>query len=889
MTPEEWQRVSAIVADAAELDDAEQRAALVAQRCAHDATLRREVEAVLAHPGDRFERAAAEMGAAREATSDEGMNGMRIGAYEVVREIGRGGMGAVYLARRVDDEFEKQVAIKILKRGTDTDEVLRRFRAERQILARLEHASIARLLDGGTTADGLPYFVMEYVDGVPITDFCRERKLTVRERIGLFFKVCGAVQFAHRNLIVHRDLKPGNVLITADSETVRSGEPKLLDFGIAKLLAPDAESMVLTIENQQRLTPGYASPEQVRGEAITTATDVYSLGALLFHLLTGQSAHQFSTGSPSPTEIARVIAEVDPPRASKVAPAPELRRELAGDIDTILATALQKQPERRYSGVPAFADDLQRYLDGRPIKARPSTLGYRASKFVRRNKLGVAAVTVVLLTLLGGIISTNRQKARAERRFNDVRRLANSFMFELHDEIDKGPVNAKELLVRRASEYLNSLVQEAAGDMVLRRELATAYIRIGDVQGRFLKQNLGDTKGALESYGKALRLYEQVAAREPHNRELQHEIALSHLRLGEIFLSLGKPAESVARFRQCLVVMEELREADPANAALRADVAVAHRELAMVLGLPSVTNLGDTAGALDHLRKAVALYESLPPEEFTSRAAISGGTRGAERRHDLAVAYGDLAAVLSATGISSEALVYQRKALTLSEELLTEDPKNIHVRQNTGALRWNVATAFLAAGNLAEALELTRRSLRVYEELATEDPNNLNAKKDLAQSYRNMARVLGAQKELASAIEYNGKALGLFDELVASDTTNAFMRRQLALTRQRQSMFLSQAGRLEEASEEARRAIEIGEALIAADAKNATARNTLAISYSQLAQCHALSSRWREAKDAFERSLAAWLALRDSGALPPADLPKIDEVTREIARCDAEI
>jgi serine/threonine protein kinase len=359
MTPERWQRIKSVVADAME-KPVPARAAFVSSACGEDTSLRRDVESLLSQSHETLDRCADKVGA-RSLESD-GMSGARVGAYEVVREIGRGGMGAVYLARRADDEFEKLVAIKLLKRGTDTDEVLRRFRAERQILARLDHPNIAHLLDAGTTDDELPYFVMEYVAGERITDFCSARALNVRARVELFLKVCGAVQFAHRNLVVHRDLKPGNILVTAE------GEPKLLDFGIAKLLAPESDlaGATLTLHDQQRLTPGYASPEQVRGEAVTTVSDVYSLGALLYELLAGDPPHRFSTPRPSPTELFNVVVEQESRRASVAASSPERRRELRGDLDNILLTALRKEPEQRYSGVTAFADDLRRYLQQRP-------------------------------------------------------------------------------------------------------------------------------------------------------------------------------------------------------------------------------------------------------------------------------------------------------------------------------------------------------------------------------------------------------------------------------------------------------------------------------------------------------------------------------------------
>ncbi len=302
MTPARWQQVKEITADALEKTTAE-RPAFLATACAEDSALRREVESLLAAGGRKGLESFADDLAWSRAEERDARIGQNVGAYRIVRPIGRGGMGTVYLAERADREFKKQVALKILKRGTDTDEVLRRFRRERQILAQLAHPNIAHLLDAGTTADGLPYFAMEYVAGIPVTEFCQTNNLDLHARLQLFLTICGAVEFAHRNLIVHRDLKPANILVTAD------GEPKLLDFGIAKLLAPEAAEVELTMQERQRLTPAYASPEQVRGEPVTTVSDVYALGALLYELLTGQTPHRFATPRPTETELVRVIVE----------------------------------------------------------------------------------------------------------------------------------------------------------------------------------------------------------------------------------------------------------------------------------------------------------------------------------------------------------------------------------------------------------------------------------------------------------------------------------------------------------------------------------------------------------------------------------------------------
>jgi serine/threonine protein kinase len=345
MTPERWQQVKSTLAAALEHPDETERASFVAVACGDDTALRREVESLLAQPEDQFDSVAQVIGMAKGDALSQRDAGRRIGAYELVRELGRGGMGTVWLAKRADQQFDKLVAIKLLKRGTDTDEVLRRFQAERQILARLEHPNIARLLDGGMTDEGLPYFVMEYVDGKPLTEFCTAAALRLDERLRLFLKICAAVQFAHQNLVVHRDLKPGNILVTEDCE------PKLLDFGIAKLLAPGDETFGVTMTEHQRLTPGYASPEQVRGEPVTTVSDIYTLGTLLYEILTGQNAHRFSSPRPPPTELLRVVTQEEPLRPSVAATHPTMKRRLRGDLDTIILKALRKEPARRYAGM----------------------------------------------------------------------------------------------------------------------------------------------------------------------------------------------------------------------------------------------------------------------------------------------------------------------------------------------------------------------------------------------------------------------------------------------------------------------------------------------------------------------------------------------------------
>ncbi len=395
-----------------------------------------------------------------------GRTGRRLGAYQIAREIGRGGMGAVYLATRADDEFQKAVAIKIVAAPLGHEALLRRFRRERQILAALEHPHIARLLDGGTTEEGLPYLVMEYVEGLRVDQYVRERALSVDDILTLFRHICDAVQFAHRNLVIHRDLKPQNILIAVD------GSPRLLDFGIATLVTTD-ETDPSPTRTGAPMTPEYASPEQLRGEHVTTASDVYALGVLLYELLSGERPHDLS--SKRTDEAIRHVLETDPARPSVIAAKrgqPLLAKRLAGDLDAIVMMALRKEPERRYGSAEALSDDLARFQEGRPVVAQGEAASYRARKFVRRHRLGVAAATAIVLTLAGGLAATawqarvaerarheaDSQRVRAERRFSDVRRLANSFLFEFHDAIAPlpGSTPARRLLVTKALEYLTA-------------------------------------------------------------------------------------------------------------------------------------------------------------------------------------------------------------------------------------------------------------------------------------------------------------------------------------------------------------------------------------------------------------------------------------------------
>lgn len=616
MNPEKYQQAKTIFAKAIEMED-QQREAYLAQACAGDEGLRELVNSLVRadkskSAEDFLEKPPLEILAAEQP--EQSLSGKRIGSYRIVREIGHGGMGAVYLAMRDDEQFKKQVALKIIKRGMDSQqEILRRFRAERQILATLTHSNIARLLDGGATEDGLPYFVMEYIEGQPIDEYCDSHKLTTRKRLELFRKVCAAVQHAHRHTIVHRDLKPSNILVDAD------GEPKLLDFGIAKLLNPDLSpiSMPMIASMMQFMTPQYASPEQVRGEPITTASDVYSLGVLLYELLTGHRPYQLK--SRIPQEIERIICESEPLKPSTIIThveeitaadgtledriTPEsvsqtrdgkpdtLRRRLMGDIDNIVLMALRKEPQRRYESVRQFSEDIRLHLVGLPVIAREDTTWYRASRFVKRHKVGVIATTLLMISLLGGIIGTAWQaKAAAEER--DIARLeaqkaeqVSQFLIDLFEVSDpneaKGDtITAREILERGAKKIETELKDQPAVRATMANVIGKVYQSLGlyDRAAEFIEMGLnirqelyrGDHEELAESYndwGAILNVQEKYHdAEQAAKRALEmrrHVFGDGHLKVAESLDNLarllhnqGKYEEAEPFYRQALEIVE---------------------------------------------------------------------------------------------------------------------------------------------------------------------------------------------------------------------------------------------------------------------------------------------------------------------------------------------
>jgi non-specific serine/threonine protein kinase/serine/threonine-protein kinase len=804
--------------------------------------------------------------------------GPRVGSYTLIREIGSGGMGTVYLAVRHDDAFEKRVAIKILKRGMDSDSIVRRFRNERQILASLQHPYIAGLLDGGTTADGLPYFAMEYIEGRRIVDYCDAHQLDTSARIELFRKVCAAVQYAHQNLIIHRDIKPANVLVTPD------GTPKLLDFGIAKLLNPElaGETIAPTAAGPQLMTPEYASPEQVRGEPVTTATDVYSLGVLLYELLTGRRPYRL-TGR-TPAEIARVVCNSVPvppstavTRTAEAAPASEpetgsapatsesdatrsadtdrLRRRLAGDLDNIVLKALSKESPRRYASVDQFSEDLRRHLAGLPVMARKDTLGYRTAKFVRRNRGAVAAAIVLFLSLLAGIVGTTwqasearRERARAEQRFDDVRALAHAFIFELHDSIRDlpGSTPARQLLVSKGLEYLDKLSRDSGGSPELQRELAAAYMRVGDVQGRPLNPNLGDSAGALASYQKSVAIYEALTAGGVSDPAVRRELGTGYVRLSEIKSSMGETGDALTLAQKGLALQKDTIEVSASHVAVPAEV---RRELAATYSrvgdLLSAT--GDTRGALEHRRLALAIMQTI--------AATAPGDLANIRQ--LGIAYQKLGNTLGNpnypnVGDLAGALENLQKAHAIFSDATKAHPSNAMVRRNLAVINSNTADVLRAMNRSGDALARQREAEGAFKALADADPSNVAARNDLAISLSKIAEMLDANGRSTEAIVEYQRALEIHQTLAAADPENDTASLEVASDHNRLATAQAKLGMRAPSLANHDRAVAMSQALRTANPKNVEL--TVAVALAKLGRGDAYAAFGRKASGAARAS-----------------------------------
>jgi non-specific serine/threonine protein kinase/serine/threonine-protein kinase len=837
----------------------------------------------------------------------------RVGPYRLVRELGHGGMGTVYLAVRDDDAFHKRVALKILKRGMDTDAIVRRFRTERQILAGLDHPNIARLLDGGSTADGLPYLVMEYVDGAPLVEYAEARQLDTAARLDIFLAVCAAVQYAHQNLVIHRDLKPANVLVTGD------GVPKLLDFGIAKLLNPEMAGHTLapTAPGLHLMTPEYASPEQVRGDAVTTTSDVYSLGVLLYELLTGRRPYRLT--SRALPEIARVVCEEEPLRPSVAVTRPvepaagaapdrppsratttldpqRLRRQLEGDLDTIVLKALSKEPVRRYASVDQFAEDVRRHLAGLPVLARHDTLGYRASKFVRRHRGAVAAGAAVFVALVAGLVGVGWQarvaraeRARAEARFDDLRSLANAFLFDIEGAIRDlaGSTPARQLVVQKGIEYLDKLAADAGDRPDLRRELAAGYVRVGDVQGRPLNPNLGDSAGALASYRKSVGLYESLGVTAASPPELRREMGVALLRMSELEAATGDSRAALRTVRRAVDLQKDIATDAAATPAARRDLAVAYSRLGDMLAAT-----GETAASLEQHRLALGVMEALAATAPDDIANL----------RQLGVAYHKVGNVLGNpnfpnVGDYDGALAAMQQSVAVFERASARHPENAMFKRNLAVARSNAADILTGLGRRAEARALEERALETYAAQVREDPSNVAARNDLAMSHYKFAEMLDADGRTREALASLERAAALQDQIAAADPGNARARYETTTNDAFRGKLLAKLGERGPALASLGRAVDVSRRLSRDNPDNVEWRVAVALVLEARADSLLELSRRTPGRAAEDRAAAAsdyteavaiLGALRQQQAIEGTDVETLEKLEGKLAALGAQ-
>jgi serine/threonine protein kinase/tetratricopeptide (TPR) repeat protein len=934
MESDSWDRVQELFLAAADLSGP-QRDQFLDTACTGEAQLRAEVESLLRadHRGAEAISAALADEAALMLETDsldpENLDGERLGPYRVIREIGRGGMGVVYLAQRDDDQYHKQAAIKVVKRGMDTAEVLARFRSERQILANLDHPCIARLLDGGTTLDGRPFFVMELVEGQPADVFCNQNSLDIEARCRLFLRFLDPVAYAHRNLVVHRDLKPRNILVTPD------GTPKLLDFGVAKLLSADAGGHLTTFVARP-FTPEYASPEQVQGLPVTTATDVYALGAVLYEMLTGQRAQPVATLTP--LEVHRAVCDTEITRPSVAVPG------LDADLDNIVLMAMRKEPARRYHSVDQFADDIQRYLDRRPVLARQDSFAYRSGKFLRRNRLPIAAASAVFLSLVAGLVvsvaqshraeaarrasevqreaavfqfrraetareAEAQQRARAEQRTTELIELANRTLFDVDDSIQSlpGAVSARRTIVRTTLDYLEGLQQDIGLDDRMRMVLSAAYYKIGIIQGAPTSSSLGDYPAAEESVRKSEALLEplhQQNNRDPDNGD--PAVMLSWLQLEGFLADLAfRSGHNQAAVAANLKLLPEARKLGQLRPS---DLPSSIQEAETYSRLVAAIRADDPARARQYEDSYVA----------SVRALLARFPTDIDLKREYGSALAASAGLLRGAGDLEKSAGAYLESIHLREELLGADPHNSKIRRDLLVANGNYAMVLgipwaANLGRFDEARAAAAQAVALGRELVAADPEDATARYDLANALARFGMVETGPENIPAALASLEEAIGMMETMMKANPTAITVATQLTLAREYAGHRLERLGQTAAAARQYRQSLDEAtalsssggfalalqalvdeEALALLDASTGERAEALEFAHRAVAHaekyaagtpppddraghlgmaCFVLASvqktfgDWEPARQAAERALSIWRPIRNPGVL----------------------
>lgn len=765
---------------------ADERSPLLLSLCQDDAELLADVQAMLARVENTGHNALFSAsnrdplnllgGASDQVGVDD-----RVGGFVLLEQIGSGGMGAVFRAERADHSDAQQVAIKVLNAQIVTPELRLRFDIERDILSRLRHPYISGLVDGGTTANGVPYLAMELVEGVRIDEYCDKNRLRIAQRLALLEKVAHALQYAHQNLIVHRDIKPSNILITAD------GIPKLVDFGIAKLISGPATDEsegaqpyaaphgVTTYFGNQALTPDFASPEQLLEGKVSTASDIYSLGILAALLLTGRRPYKFDITSPKAVVAAfnstnswrasglisqiRNKTDLAAIALSRGTTAAKIRRRFQGDLDTVLAKATHAEPQRRYVSAAAFAQDLANHRSGKAVSARADSLSYRTWSLIRSNRLTFSVVGATVVALSVGLTAALWQAEIANNRLNDLHQFSSVVIGDIYDSVANlpGSTPTRRLIAQEAQYYLDKLASEELDDVALLADLAVAYRRVADVQGRPTSANLGQPDLALANYTKAQLVAEKI---DQETSVMRRERAQIYRRKGELLAWQGGVDEAINLLQRSLTMLQRLHEAQPESAVARVDYAYNLINLGDRSGHPGYQNVDDAAAAIDYYESAVRLLESVAGES-TDRELLRCYSVALERMGTMRLLAEDLATAQSHFEASRD----------IRLRLAADHPRHMNIQRDAGVAMEQIAKVRLRRKDLQGAIADFESALGVYSRLYALDPEDASAKRTAAIGRENLGAAFVQAGDKVAAEEQFRRAEQMLLELLVSDPT----------------------------------------------------------------------------------------------------------------------
>jgi serine/threonine protein kinase len=821
--------------------------------------------------------------------SDDGHPKM-VGRYRLVERIGEGGMGLVFRAQQ-EAPIERTVALKLIRLGLGSPEVVRRFESERQALAWMDHPHIAKVLDAGADPfTGQPYFVMDYVTGRPITDYCDEHRMNNRQRLELFLQVCDAVAHAHQKMVVHRDLKPSNILVSS-ANGPETAQTKVIDFGIAKALVGRLTDRTMFTESGQMVgTPEYMSPEQARNSGpddVDTRSDIYSLGVVLYELLTGALPFDPHTLRNSGLAgIERMICEVDPPRpstrlsslgstASEVArrrqtEIDELARQLKSELEWIPLKAMRKDRTQRYATAQELAGDIRNYLAGRPLTAAPESRAYRAKKFLRRNRVPVAVVALfVVLLVTASVVATwlavraERQRRLAEARFNDIREFSSSLIFDVHNDVAKlaGSQAAVDKLLNISVRYLQKLNAETSDNYNVLADASVGYQGLGDMQRNTNRSDGGDVEAAQASYEKAKQLASRALAMAPHDLNCISALGTAQMRLARLAETRGDYRAALDQYNAAYLLLEQVATARPRAYTSR-------RVAANVLSSIAETQerLTSTAEAVRAYERALTAARALCadfPEQSDARdvlaaplhdlaelhlrmgnwnAALAVAQEALEsqqlataadpdsvgRQIALADTYTNLARVYEQQERRTDAIAQQEQAIKIAAELLGKDPANLRVQAMAAHTQVRYAELLGRADRFDEARRAYDQAISVYGKVLDQRPKDITARRMRLYAIASLGDMLGRKKQFREAAAYHRKAIEALEPMLAATPNDVAIAGGMAYSCAYAGQFLLQAGDADGAVPLLRRAVELNEKVVAADPANAMLAGNLA-------------------------------------------------------------